>query len=402
MDSRKDGKKTMAGSRKSRRFTGKTPTEALARAKAELGEDAVLVEQREVVELVVESSGDEAEASAPRGNPQVLRAYGIGAGDGPAEDDDAGAAVPAGDPAMAGISPDALADIQARLDELQKLTMRSNRPAVPEPLIELYMHMLDNEVSEELARHLVEALNRHVDVATLRDRAAIRGAMLKAVARLIPGGGGIRISKEGHPAVVMLVGPTGVGKSTSIAKLAMQFKVKEGKKVGLVTEDTSRPGGEEQLRAVARLLNLPMIVADTVERMRQAINRLQGCDVILIDTAGRVPRNRESLEELRRFVDEIEPDEVHLALCSCSCTRHLLDVIERFEIVQFDRILFTKLDEATTYGIILNVAAHVDRELSYVTTGQDYMENIETSDPGKIAALILRHPQSSRKARKKS
>jgi flagellar biosynthesis protein FlhF len=299
-------------------------------------------------------------------------------------------------PAAAEGHDEMLAEICSRLEELRRLAKQTDRPAVPEPLCDMYMRLLENEVTEDLARHLVERLSEGLGNVASMDRGAIREAMLDAIARLIPTEGGIRPRREGRPTVVVLVGPTGVGKTTSIAKLATYFHVRQGKKVALISEDTTRPGGADPLRSVAQLLSVPLTVADTTSRIQTVIRQARDRDLVLIDTAGRAPRNEAAMEELASFLNEIGPDEVHLTLCSHSGHRYVLDVIDRFGRVDFNRVLFTKLDEAATYGMLLNVATHVDRGLSYVTTGQNYMDKIAAGDPRKLAELVLVDPESKR------
>ncbi|MFH0911582.1 MAG: AAA family ATPase [Planctomycetota bacterium] len=382
---------------KARRFVASTRAEALSAVRCAMGAEAVLLEERSLVELVAAPALQESEAPMPSGGNRLLKkTYGLAV---PGEAAASPSAAREGRPAAAGapqhtrpaggLPPSVLTEIHEQLEEIRRLARQSDRPMVGEALLDLYLAMLDNEVSEEVARHLVERLNEEVDPALRNDPAAVREAMREAIARLIPVGGPIRLRGDGRPTVVAIVGPTGVGKTTSIAKLAMQFKVHHRYRVGLISEDTSRPGGGEQLRSVAQLLNIPLVVADTVDRVREAIARFRDREVILVDTAGRVPRNGAAVEELAAFLDEIDPDEVHLALCSLTSQKQVLDTVRRFDAVRFDRILLTKLDEAATHGLILNVAAHIDRGLSYVTTGQDYMEHIEPGDARRLASLVL-------------
>ncbi|MBN1256648.1 MAG: AAA family ATPase, partial [Planctomycetes bacterium] len=266
---------------------------------------------------------------------------------------------------------------------------RSDRPSVAEPLLDIYMKMLDNEVTDDIARHLVERLNNEISAAEMNKPDKVQEAVLAAIAMLMPVNGEIQLREDGKPTVVVVVGPTGVGKTTSVAKLATQFRVHHKRRVGLITEDTSRPGGMEQLRSVAQLLNIPLSVADTPERIRAAINQAQDREIVFVDTAGRVPKDTVSLKELAKMLEIVHPDEVHLALCGFSSHKHILDLLKRFGLVKFNRVLLTKLDEAITYGILMTIAAHMDCGLSYITTGQDYMENIETGNARMLARLVL-------------
>ncbi len=367
-------------------FYGGTRDQALEAMRSELGPDAVLVADRPMVELTAAPAHRGAGASGTGAARLLSRVYGAAASGGGVSPSQPG---PREEAPWSAMGAEVLEDIQARLEEIERLARCTDRPEVPQPLLDYYLRLVDNEVSEQVARHLVERLSHEIAPASLADREAVREAMLQAIAKLIPAAGPTRLRGDGRPTVVVVVGPTGVGKTTSITKLAMQFKMQHRCRVGLISEDRHRPGGSEQLRSVAQLLNVPLVVADTVDNVRAALRRAGDRDVILVDTAGRVPRNEASLRELAAFLDAIEPDEVHLALCSLSGAKQILDTVRRFDAVRFDHIMLTKLDEAVTHGLILNVAANVDRSLSYVTTGQDYMEHIEPGDPMRLAGLVL-------------
>jgi flagellar biosynthesis protein FlhF len=373
-----------------RTYLGTSLVELMAKAFSEIGRDAVVVSQRDVVELRVaaeNSLDNDSSYMPPRSSALFQKAYGS-------------VSTPTVEPipkdirsSSGTLNEKVLEDIYSRLNELQRLARSPDRPTVAEPLEGQYFRMIDNDVTEDIARHLVEKLQNDAGLFNMSDPESIRNAMLEAISRLIPVEGPIKLRGDGQPTVVMIVGPTGVGKTTSIAKLAMKFKISQRCRVKLITEDTTRPGAEEQLQSVAQLLSIPLTVADTVERMRGAIQMASDRDVILIDTAGRVPKSKQALDELAHFIEQVEPDEVHLALSSLSSYKQIVDTVKRFDKVKFDKIIFTKIDEATTYGLILNVAAHIDRGVSYITTGQDYMENLEEGDSRKLAELILSQEQ---------
>ena len=181
---------------------------------------------------------------------------------------------------------------------------------------------------------------------------------------------------DGRPRTVALVGPTGVGKTTTIAKLAATFKLKQKLNVGLITLDTYRIAAVEQLRTYANIIGLPLHVLLTPEELSLALQPLRAsgptrCDGVLIDTAGRSQRDDPRLAQLRTFIRAADPHEVHLVLSSTWSQAVLMDTVERFSSIRTDRIIFTKLDEAVSFGVMLNVASKVNKRLSYVTTGQE-------------------------------
>ena len=150
--------------------------------------------------------------------------------------------------------------------------------------------------------------------------------------------------------MVALVGPTGVGKTTTIAKLAANYRLREKRRVGLITVDTYRVAAVEQLRTYADIIDLPMEVVATPREMREAVARMNHLDLVLMDTAGRSPRDEVKIQELKSMLAEAEPDEVHLVLSSTAGAKSLISTAERFADVGTTALLLTKLDEAHSLG----------------------------------------------------
>jgi flagellar biosynthesis protein FlhF len=188
---------------------------------------------------------------------------------------------------------------------------------------------------------------------------------------------------------VARVGPTGVGKTTTVAKLAASMKLVHRLRPGLITVDTYRIAAVEQLRTYAEIINLPLAVAKAPSEMQSAIEELGDVDLILIDTAGRSPRDEVKIRELEAFLAEVAPDEVHLVLSAVAGGRSLRAAVERFASVQADRLILTKLDEADGLGGILAVIGQANLPVSYLTTGQAVPDDFEPADRTRLARLIL-------------
>jgi len=206
---------------------------------------------------------------------------------------------------------------------------------------------------------------------------------------MLPAAGPIRVRDTGKPFIVALVGPTGVGKTTTIAKLAANFCLREGRKVGLITLDTYRIAAVDQLKTYAQIIDVPLEVAMSPEQLKEAVGQMTDRDIILIDTAGRGQRDASKINDLRAFFAAVKPNEVHLVLSATCGEGVLTETIHRFNDVGVDRMIFTKLDEAVGFGVILNCLQKVKAQLSYVTTGQDVPNDIEVGEGREIAGLIL-------------
>jgi len=188
---------------------------------------------------------------------------------------------------------------------------------------------------------------------------------------------------------VKFFGPTGVGKTTTIAKLAAEGVLKNKRKVGFITTDTYRIGAVDQLRTYANILNIPLEVVFQPKEMGEAIEKLSDCNLILMDTAGRNYRHKEYANELVKYFPNMEGAENYLVLSLTSKNKDMIEIVENFKPISIDKLIFTKADETTSYGSILNMVWRYRFSLSYLTTGQNVPDDIRVAAPGKITNLIL-------------
>jgi flagellar biosynthesis protein FlhF len=263
---------------------------------------------------------------------------------------------------------------------------------MPEALYKHYLKLLAGEVAKDLCDQIVGAVRAELTDEAMTDDRAVRAAVLRHLAARIPVAEEMAApmrGRDGRPRVLALVGPTGVGKTTTVAKLAAAYRLKHGRSVGLITCDTYRIAAVEQLKTYASIIGVPLKVAMTPEEMAQACRELGECDVILIDTAGRSPSDDVRLEELRRFLNAAQPHETHLVLSSAASQTSLLRAAGRFAPVAPNKVIFTKLDEAVGFGVLLNVAHRIDADLSFVTTGQQVPDHIEAGRADRLARLVL-------------
>lgn len=188
---------------------------------------------------------------------------------------------------------------------------------------------------------------------------------------------------------VVFVGPTGVGKTTTIAKLAGRLALIEKKKVGLITIDTYRIGAVEQLKTYAEIMNIPFKVVITTKEMQEAIKEMEDLDVILIDTTGRSSKNEMQLSELRAFVQKAEPNHNFLVISSVTKNNDLYNIIENYGKLDFDKVIITKLDETLTYGALYTIIKEAKKPIGYITTGQNVPDDIRVPKKEEITRFIL-------------
>ncbi|MEE8385196.1 MAG: AAA family ATPase, partial [Dehalococcoidia bacterium] len=217
----------------------------------------------------------------------------------------------------------------------------------------------------------------------------IRNELQQAVIDMLPPARPLELSATDRPTVVAMVGPTGVGKTTTIAKLAANMKLREGQSVGLITIDTYRIAAVEQLKTYAEILQVKLVAVTTPQEMQPAISKMADLDLILIDTAGRSHKDEMRIAELGRFLAAARPDQVHLVLSSTSTERAVREAITNFSVLRPQHLIFTKLDEAVGFGVILNVLRSADLRLSYLTNGQSVPADIEPATPRRVAQLVL-------------
>ncbi len=293
------------------------------------------------------------------------------------------------------------ATILAELDQLKSLLTRIQKQGMPGAhlqlpacLLETYSDLLINDVEPLIALRLCEyaqrALVEHGGEDSLSPEKA-RLFVRRVIADFIPVAPPIQID-PGRTRVCALVGPTGVGKTTTIAKLAAYAKLELKQRVALLTLDTFRVAAVDQLQQYAQILQVPIHVALTAEDIRSALRFYQDRTLVLIDTPGHSPKDEEVLGQLHNLLKELPEVETHLVLSATTKPRDLGEIAQRFERLGASRLIFTKLDETSTFGPLLSTLARVKRPLSYLGTGQEVPQDLELATSRRVADLILRMP----------
>lgn len=253
----------------------------------------------------------------------------------------------------------------------------------------IYSILLENEVDEKYVNQIMD------EVETVRKNGSSVDHMLSSIYQkmILKFGQPQPIElTENTPKLVFFVGPTGVGKTTTIAKIASRFKVEKGKKVALLTADTYRIAAADQLRTYANILDTPIKVIYSPEELNDTIKEWKDYDLVLIDTAGLSHKNEEQREDIKNLITGVSEEyekEICLVLSATTKYRDLKDIVDVYKEEFKFKLIFTKLDETSCYGNILNMKLYTGADLSYITYGQNVPEDIEVFNMQKIVKILL-------------
>lgn len=295
--------------------------------------------------------------------------------------------------------------IEEKLDNLQNLLEKKlkyeeeetkvpekQQPQNPEMLKFkklLYGKMLENEVNELYANQILEETEKNIKPNMPFDQ-TLANIYQKMILKF--GKPEMITPAEKGPKVVFFIGPTGVGKTTTIAKVASKFSVEGKKKIALLTTDTYRIAAAEQLRTYADILEVPFQVIYTVDELEKSLKTFEECDYIFVDTAGHSHKNetqKENTEEFLRFAEERAETEAYLVISATTKYRDLLSIADSYSKMTKFKLIFTKLDETVTLGNLLNLKLYTGAPLSYVTCGQNVPDDIEQFNPQKTVKMLL-------------
>lgn len=270
---------------------------------------------------------------------------------------------------------------------LQVLVAEQPGDSFPSEFAPHYRSLLRQGTCRELAADLVNSVINGGDSNVLRNPVIFRERLKLEVQRRITVTGGLGV-KRGRRKVVALTGATGVGKTTNLAKLAAMYAVRERLRVGLLTTDTYRVAAPEQLNVYAKIIGLPMKIANGAEQLAAALKNYADYDLVLIDTAGGSQFNTLQIQELKETLSGGKIDETILVLSANTQLEDSRSAVKNFSVLNPTSLLFSKLDETRRFGALLTVAAESHVPLSYFSIGQNVPDDIELAGAGKVARLV--------------
>lgn len=260
----------------------------------------------------------------------------------------------------------------------------------PSEIANLREMLIEQEVAPQVVEELLAELRLGLTGRELGDPKVLRDRLRRQIASHIPTvAGDAEPRGEREARVIAMIGPTGVGKTTTIAKLAANYKLRRGMRVGLITIDTYRIAAVDQLQTYAEIIEVPLRTVLSPKELKQGLYALRRMDVVLIDTTGRSHNDLLRLSQLRSFLDAAGADEVHLVVSAASSWRCMQGVLGHFGPLGANRVVVTKLDEAAGYGPVLNVGYSGIGPIAYITAGQEVPDDIAPADAGELARRIV-------------
>lgn len=391
-----------------KKYQGATEAEATVKAKEELGQDAVIMNVRNVKQkgirklfkksyYEVTAAVDEPADKMARDKHTETQKKAVEAAEGKMQEV-VKTTEPSREPTGNAVKSGKTSAIEERLDNLAQLLEQQiqetkeesedESPNQKSKLVKLvYEQLLDNEVTEENAHEIMSEIDNKDSEIQIDD--LLSSIYQKIVLKL----GQIKTIElcEKKPKVVFFVGPTGVGKTTTIAKLASKYKLDHKCKLAIITADTYRVAAVEQIRTYANILNVPIDVVYNAEELHQAIQKYEEYDLLFVDTAGRSHKNQEQQEDVKHLLQVAKgyEQEVYLVISATTKYRDLVKITQVYSDISDYRLLFTKTDETGALGNILNIKMLTGEPLSYVTFGQNVPDDIEITDAQAIAKQLL-------------
>ena len=280
-----------------------------------------------------------------------------------------------------------LAELKDNLNILFDIFAINESKNLPKYLSKLYYHLISSGISTQHTIKIIEKLKNNYPEDYLKDDQYVS----KIVQDIIKNSIITSYKDVERKRIISFIGATGSGKTTTLAKLAAKYLFTDKLKVGILTTDTYRIGATEQLKMYAEIMDIPIQIVSKKEKLKRYLELFADKDVIFIDTPGKNYKDKNYLMDLRKLFSIDSSIEINLILNITTDQKNMLKIADSFDIIDYDNIIFTKLDEANNFGAIYNIIDYVDKPVSYVTNGQNVPQDIERVDPDRLAQIIVKN-----------
>jgi len=365
---------------KIRRYMASNMQEALLKVKMDLGNDAVILNTRKV--------------KRP-GLLNILKPPLVEILASLDEEEDEAKKVPQEDPKVAELE-NKVKSMENMLEKIyNQMTEKTSTNSMQDISVKgskiydvILENMRKNDVEEETIEHILTKLKEQgLDESSNVNE--VFTMFRKEIIRTLKQPASITLDGMKRPKVVMFLGPTGVGKTTTLAKIAANFMIREKKTVGLITADTYRIAAVEQLKTYSEIMGAPVNVIYSPNEMQEAINKYSEKDLVLIDTPGKSHKNQKHFDEIKELFAQAKPDEVYLLISAGTKMKDCKEILRAYGFINDYKLIFTKVDETESLGIVLNVMNITGKRLSYMTTGQSVPDDIETINVDQLSKRLL-------------
>lgn len=380
---------------KIKRYIGKTNKEAMDKVKRELGTEAVILHTRKIKQtgflsflkkplIEVVAAIDENYETKNITNYQMYKNKNINYYNKPFNDE----------------ANNAQNDLKKEIKKLRQLmegmlvnSIKNERSNLSEKLMVYKQILIERGVEEYIADEILNKINERFNIEDKEDKSIrdiIRYHLLEYLGNPEP------IDLSNSNKIIFFIGPTGVGKTTTLAKIASKLCLYENLKVGIINADTYRVGAVEQIKTYGGILSIPVNNIYDTEDIYKVMSKLKDKEIILVDTAGRNHKDDKKIEEVNKLINTVNNKEVYLVLSATSSMDTIKSIIDKYGNVTKYKIIFTKLDEVDNLGVILNTKYYSNKPLSYFTVGQNVPDDIEIADVNKLSKYLIGELQYER------
>ncbi len=274
--------------------------------------------------------------------------------------------------------------LQTTIDTNMNLNQKND---INVKLHDIYDKLVSNGIEEKIVYNILKEISHKLNIET-KSKKELINIVKKHISNYLGEPQPISLV-ENKQKIIFFIGPTGVGKTTTLSKIAAQYVLENKENIGLITADTYRIAAVEQLKTYSDVLNVPLKIMYDTKDIYDSLSKLKDKEVILIDTAGRNHNNNNKMNELNEIIQTVNNKEVFLVLSATTSFDNIKSIIDKYKMIDNYKIIFTKIDESNNIGVVLNTRIYSNKPLSYITNGQNVPEDISKADNKYLCDLLI-------------